>query len=219
MCGWVLGINLSSIGLVAGALSVGIGFGLQNIVSNFISGIILMFERSIKIGDYIELSEELKGHVTGINMRSTTINTNSNIDVIVPNQNFIQNNVINWTMNDETRRFQIPFGVAYGTKPQMVVDVIRDAVKNSGFTDVVDTPKRHTRVIMAGMGSSSVDFELFVWIKGSETLYPKRTTSRFLVLLYNALYANNIEIPFPQQDLHIKSIDKDVDLKISKNNI
>ena len=211
----VLGINLSSIGLVAGALSVGIGFGLQNIVSNFISGIILMFERSIKIGDYIELSEDLKGHVTGINMRSTTINTNSNIDVIVPNQNFIQNNVINWTMNDEIRRFQIPFGVAYGTKLQTVVDVIKDAVKKSGFKDVLDTPRRHTRVIMVGMGSSSVDFQLFVWIKGLETLYPKRTTSRFLVLVYDALYANGIEIPFPQQDLHIKSIDESVNLQIS----
>ena len=211
----VLGINLSSIGLVAGALSVGIGFGLQNIVSNFISGIILMFEKSIKIGDYIELSEDLKGHVTGINMRSTTINTNSNIDVIVPNQNFIQNNVINWTMNDEIRRFQIPFGVAYGTKLQTVVDVIKDAVKKSGFKDVLDTPKRHTRVIMVGMGSSSVDFQLFVWIKGLETLYPKRTTSRFLVLVYDALYANGIEIPFPQQDLHIKSIDESVNFQIS----
>ncbi len=211
----VLGINLSSIGLVAGALSVGIGFGLQNIVSNFISGIILMFEKSIKIGDYIELSEDLKGHVTGINMRATTINTNSNIDVIVPNQNFIQNNVINWTMNDEIRRFQIPFGVAYGTKLQTVVDVIKDAVKKSGFKDVLDTPKRHTRVIMVGMGSSSVDFQLFVWIKGLETLYPKRTTSRFLVLVYDALYANGIEIPFPQQDLHIKSIDESVNFQIS----
>jgi small-conductance mechanosensitive channel len=214
----VLGINLSSIGLVAGALSVGIGFGLQNIVSNFMSGIILMFERSIKIGDYIELSEDLKGHVTGINMRSTTINTNSNIDVIVPNQNFIQNNVINWSMNDEIRRFQMPFGVAYGTKPELVIDVIKEAVKNSGFEDIVDTPSRHTRVIMTGMGNSSVDFELFVWLKGSETFYPKRTTSRFLILIYNALYENNIEIPFPQQDLHIKSVDDSLDfqLKIDK---
>ncbi len=215
----VLGINLSSIGLVAGALSVGIGFGLQNIVSNFISGIILMFERSIKIGDYIELSNELRGHVTGINMRSTTINTNSNIDVIVPNQNFIQNNVINWTMNDNIRRFQIPFGVAYGTKPEKVSEVVKDAIKKSGFKDIVDNTKRHTRVIMVSMGNSSVDFELFVWIKGPETLYPKRTASRFLILVYNALYANNIEIPFPQQDLHIKSIDKDINFQASIKNL
>ncbi len=212
----VLGINLSSIGLVAGALSVGIGFGLQNIVSNFISGIILMFERSIKIGDYIELSNELRGHVTGIHMRSTTINTNSNIDVIVPNQNFIQNNVINWTMNDEIRRFQIPFGVAYGTKPEKVIDVIKEALKKSGFKDIIETPTRHSRIIMVNMGSSSVDFELFVWLKGGEILYPKRTISRFLVLVYNALYENNIEIPFPQQDLHIRSIDENVQFSLKE---
>ncbi len=206
----VLGINLSSLGLVAGALSVGIGFGLQNIVLNFISGIILMFERSIKIGDYIELSEDLRGRVTDINMRSTTINTNSNIDIIVPNENFIKNNVINWTMNDNIRRFQVPFGVSYGTKPELVEKVIKEALKKSGFTDIVNTPSRFSRIIMTGMGSSSVDFDLFVWIKGPETLYPKRTISRFLILIYNALYENKIEIPFPQQDLHIRSIDKSV---------
>lgn len=206
----VLGINLSSIALVAGALSVGIGFGLQNIVSNFISGIIIMFERSIKVGDYIELSNDLKGHVSGIHMRATTINTNSNIDVIVPNQNFVQNNVINWTMNDDIRSFQIPFGVAYGTKPEHVIKVIEEAVKNSKFKDVINTKDRHVSVIMTNMNNSSVDYELFVWIKGPEILYPKSTVSRFLIVIYNALYENGIEIPFPQQDLHIRSIDKEV---------
>lgn len=206
----VLGINLSSIALVAGALSVGIGFGLQNIVSNFISGIIIMFERSIKVGDYIELSNDLKGHVSGIHMRATTINTNSNIDVIVPNQNFVQNNVINWTMNDDIRSFQIPFGVAYGTKPEHVIKVIEEAVKNSKFKDVINTKDRHVSVIMTNMNNSSVDYELFVWIKGPEILYPKSTISRFLIVIYNALYENGIEIPFPQQDLHIRSIDKEV---------
>ena len=203
----VLGIDLSSIALVAGALSVGIGFGLQNTISNFVSGIILMVERSVKIGDYIELDENLRGHVVDIKMRSITVNTNSNIDIIVPNQELIQNRVINWTMNDKIRRFEIPFGVAYGTEPQKVISVILEAVQTSSFQDLYNTPERHTRVIMTGMGNSSVDFELFVWVKGKEILFPKRTTSRFLILIYNALYANNIEIPFPQQDIHIRSID------------
>ena len=202
----VLGINLSSLALVAGALSVGIGFGLQNIVSNFVSGIILMVERSIKIGDYIQIDEDLRGRVTDIKMRSITINTNQNIDVIVPNQDLIQNHVINWTMNDRIRRFEIPFGVAYGTNPQKVIDVVLAAVKNSGYKDIFVSRKRFTRVVMTGMGDSSVNFELFVWVVGEETLYPKRTTSRFLILIYNALYENGIEIPFPQQDLHIRSI-------------
>jgi small-conductance mechanosensitive channel len=213
----VMGIDLSSIALVAGALSVGIGFGLQNVISNFVSGIILMVERSVKIGDYIELDENLRGHVVDIKMRSITVNTNSNIDIIVPNQDLIQNRVINWTMNDKIRRFEIPFGVAYGTDPQKVISVILEAVHNSGFEDLYNTSERHTRVIMTGMGNSSVDFELFVWIKGKEILFPKRTTSRFLVLIYNTLYENGIEIPFPQQDLHIRSVDVALPIQVTKD--
>jgi len=204
----VLGIKLSSLALVAGALSVGIGFGLQNIVSNFVSGLILMFERSIKIGDYVQLPENnLRGHVTDIRMRSTTINTNENIDIIVPNQNFIQHNVINWTMNDKIRRFEIPFGVKYGTDAEQVIGIILKAVNQSGFPDIYTSNEKRTRVIMTEMGESSVNFELFIWVKGNDTLYPKRTTSRFLILIYKALNENNIEIPFPQRDLHIRSMD------------
>ncbi|WP_345992865.1 mechanosensitive ion channel domain-containing protein [Sulfurimonas sp. HSL-1716] len=201
----IIGINLSSIALVAGALSVGIGFGLQNIVSNFVSGLILMFERSVKVGDYVELSETLRGHIVDIRMRSTVLNTNANIDVIVPNQNFIQNSVINWTMNDNIKRFDIPFGVAYGTRAQLVMDVVLKAVEDAAFNDVYITDEKRTRVIMTGMGNSSVNFELMVWIQGENIFRPRRTTSRFLVLIYEALYANGIEIPFPQLDLHIKN--------------
>ena len=207
-----LGINLTSIALVAGALSVGIGFGLQNIVSNFISGIILMFERSIKIGDYIELSDTLSGRVTDIRMRSITITTNANIDIIVPNQELIQNRVINWTMNDKIRRFEIPFGVAYGTEPGQVISVVMEAVGKSGFEDIYTSRDRQTQVIMTGMGDSSVNFTLFVWIKGTKTLWPKRTTSRFLILIYNALNEAGITIPFPQRDLHIRSVDRSIPL-------
>ena len=210
----VLGINLSSLAIVAGALSVGIGFGLKNIVSNFVSGIILMMERNIKIGDYIELNENLRGHVIDISLRSTTISTNTNIDVIIPNQNFIQNNVINWTMNDNIKRFEIPFGVKYGTKPKKVIDVVLKAVKESGFKDIYHTRTRFTRVVMTEMGESSINFELFVWIKGKEVIHPKRTNSRFLILIYDALYANDIEIPFPQRDLHIRSVDADITFPI-----
>ena len=212
----VLGIDLSSIALVAGALSVGIGFGLKNVISNFVSGIIVMVERSVKIGDYIELDNNLRGHVVDIRMRSITVNTNSNIDIIVPNQDLIQNRVINWTMNDKIRRFEIPFGVAYTTKPEKVIGVILEAVQKSNFQDIYSNAERHTRVIMTGMGNSSVDFELFVWIKGKEILAPKRTLSRFLVLIYNTLYEHDIEIPFPQQDLPIRSIDMNLPVKIKR---
>jgi len=203
-----LGLKLSSLALVAGALSVGIGFGLQNIVSNFVSGLILMFERSIKIGDYIQLNENnLSGHVTDIRMRSTTINTNDNIDIVVPNQEFIQHDVINWTKNDKIRRYEIPFGVKYGTDAEKVVGVILKAVNQSKYSDIYINGEKHTRVLMTGMGDSSVDFILQLWIKGNEILFPKRTNSRFLMLIYKTLNENDIEIPFPQRDLHIRSSD------------
>ena len=215
----ILGVNLSSLTIIAGALSVGIGFGLQNIVSNFVSGLILMFERSVKIGDYVEIDDNLRGHVSDIRMRSTTITTNSNIDIIIPNQEFIQNRVINWTMNDKIRRFEIPFGVAYGTDIDRVKKVILEAVKNSGFKDLYEEPPRRiTRVVMTSMGDSSVDFELFVWIRGREILYPKRTVSRFLELIYKTLYKEGIEIPFPQRDIHIKTIEKEIPLIIRSEN-
>jgi len=213
----VLGIKLSSLALVAGALSVGIGFGLQNIVSNFVSGVILMFERSIKIGDYVQLPENnLRGHVTDIRMRSTTINTNENIDIIVPNQNFIQHNVINWTMNDKIRRFEIPFGVKYGTDVDEVIGIILKAVNQSGFSDIYTSNEKRTRVIMTGMGDNSVTFELLIWVKGNDTLYPKQTMSRFLIMIYKALNDNNIEIPFPQRDLHIRSVDMDIPVELKE---
>ena len=176
-----------------------------------------MFERSIKIGDYIEIDEKLTGRISDIRMRSTTITTNDNIDVIVPNQELIQNRVINWTMNDKIRRFRIPFGVAYGTDARKVITVIKEAVAKSGFGDIYQDSQRKTRVIMTGMGDSSVNFELFVWIEGNEILYPKRTISRFLILIYEALNQNGIEIPFPQRDLHIKSIDKTIPIIIQGN--
>jgi len=119
-------------------------------------------------------------------------------------------------MNDRIKRFKIPFGVAYGTDVHKVIEVILNAVKNSGFGDIYHDKYRKTRVIMKAMNSSSVDFELYVWIKGEETLYPNRTISRFLILIYDALYENGIEIPFPQQDLHIKSIDATIPIKMER---
>ncbi len=210
-----LGVTLSSIAIVAGALSVGIGFGLQNVVANFVSGLILMFERSIKIGDYIEVADH-RGHVTDIRMRSTTIKTNDNIDIIIPNQSFVQNNLINWTMNDKIRRFNIPFGVAYGTDAHKVMQVVKDAVMQSDYNKyIIDTPTYETRVIMTEMADSSVNFELLIWLAGADKIEkPKRLTSHFLIIIYDTLNANNIEIPFPQQDIHIRSVDKNIPIKI-----
>ena len=200
-----IGLNLSSLTVIAGALSVGIGFGLQNVVSNFVSGIILMFEKSIKIGDYIQLDEDTRGTVTDIRMRSLTIRTNDNIDLIVPNQNFIQNIVTNWTLNDKSRRFRIPFGVAYGTEVKKVEEVILKALKDLKLPHYKIGAKK-PQIIFTSLGDNSINFELFVWVKDELTLRPRYTTSEFLKMIYKALNDAGINIPFPQQDLYIKEL-------------
>ena len=199
-----IGLDLSNLGLIAGALSIGIGFGLQTIVSNLASGIILMFERSIRLGDYIEISETLRGTVSDMRMRSTTITTNDNIDVIIPNSSFIQNNVINWTLENDIRRIHIPFSVAYGTSNQKVEEVLMQELEHADINYVSNPPKYTTVIWMTAMGSSSVDYELVVWVRGLSTLRPAGTKSDFLKFIYHALNKHHIEIPFPQMDLHVK---------------
>ncbi|WP_456479858.1 mechanosensitive ion channel family protein [Nautilia sp.] len=201
----VVGLDLSSLAIIAGALSVGIGFGLQNVVSNFVSGVILMFERTIKVGDYIQIDQDTRGEVVDISMRSTVIRTNDNINLIIPNQSFIQNNVINWT-GDDIVRFRVPFGVAYGSDIDKVEQVILEKLKNTGLPIVKKHPTLDVTpyVVFMEMAESSLNFKLFVWVKGEYARRPRRTRSRFLKMIYNALNEAEINIPFPQQDLHIK---------------
>ncbi len=212
----VMGIDLSSFAIVAGALTVGIGFGLQNIVANFVSGIILMFERSVKIGDYIEFDEKLRGRVVDIRMRSMTINTNANIDVIVPNQDFIQHRVINWTMKDHVRRFDIPFGVAYGTDPERVKKIVIEAIRKYNYSEIHTSLTKKPCVIMEKMGDSSLNFCLRIWINGPDIMKPNATRSRFLLFIYRALSEAGIEIPFPQRDIHLRSVENEILLCLSK---
>ena len=199
-----LGIDMSSISLIAGALSIGIGFGLQTVVSNFISGIILMFERTIRIGDVIEINNLLKGTVTDIRVRSTTVKTFDNIDIVVPNSSFIQNNVINWTLEDKSRRLHVPFGVAYGTKIEEVKEIILKELLDSDLSFIKNDTNKQPSIRFENMNNSSIDLELLVWIKTNDKITPSAIKSDFLLLIYNALYKHNIEIPFPQLDLHIK---------------
>lgn len=199
-----IGLDFSNLGLVAGALSIGIGFGLQTLVSNLAAGIILMFERTIRLGDYIEISDTTRGTVSDMKMRSTTVTTNDNIDIIIPNSSFIQNNVINWTLENDIRRIHIPFSVAYGTPNEKVEEVILAELKDSNI-NYVSKPARYAASIwMTAMGSSSVDYELVVWVRGQSTLRPAGTKSDFLKFIYSTLNKHHIEIPFPQLDLHVK---------------
>lgn len=201
----VLGIDLTSLSLIAGALSIGIGFGLQTVVSNLIAGIIIMFERTIRIGDIIEIDNTLSGVVTDMRIRSTTVKTYDNIDIIVPNSSFIQNNVVNLTLEDRIRRLHIPFGVAYGTEIQEVKKAVLDALNKSDLIFVRNDKDKIPDIRMTQMNASSVDLELIVWVKRGVKLINISIDSDFLILIYDALRANNISIPFPQLDVHMKS--------------
>jgi small-conductance mechanosensitive channel len=163
-----------------------------------------MFERTISIGDIIEIDSILKGTVTDIRIRSTTIKTFDNIDIVIPNSSFIQNNVINWTLDDTTRRLHIPFGVAYGTKVETVKELILKELSNSDLVYVKGVKDKEPEIRFENMNTSSVDFELLVWVKANDKFKPNSLKSDFLTLIYNSLYKYNIEIPFPQLDLHIK---------------
>jgi small-conductance mechanosensitive channel len=156
------------------------------------------------LGDYIEISDTIRGTVSDMKMRSTTVTTNDNIDVVIPNSSFIQNNVINWTLENDIRRMHIPFSVAYGTRNEKVEQVILEELKNSKINYVKNSTKYPTLIWMTAMGSSSVDYELIVWVRGQSTVRPSGTKSDFLKFIYNTLNKHHIEIPFPQLDLHVK---------------
>ncbi|MGE3299784.1 MAG: mechanosensitive ion channel domain-containing protein [Arcobacter sp.] len=201
-----VGIDLSSLTILVGALSVGIGFGLQNIVTNFISGIILIFEKSIQVGHIIEIGTGLRGKVTQINMRSSVITTFDNIDIIIPNSTLIQNNVINLTFSDDIRRLNVPFGVAYGSDIDEVIKTILDSLRNSDLIYLRNLPEKAAKVRMTAMSASSIDFELLVWISENpdENGVGSSNMSDFLIFIYKTIQENNIEIPFPQMDVHLK---------------
>jgi len=155
------GLDFSKLTLVVGALGVGIGFGLQNVVNNFVSGLILLFERPIRVGDKVQVSQ-LSGTVKNIGMRASIIATWEGAEVIVPNANFISSEVINWTLSDNRRRMEVPVGVAYGTDPTQVIELFVRLAKD--HPDVLDDPEPKT--IFTGFGASSLDFELRAWTRG-----------------------------------------------------
>ncbi len=200
----MMGLDVSKLALIGGAIGVGVGFGLQNIVSNFVSGIILLTERSLKIGDFVDLQSGVRGKVVEIAMRYTRVSTNDLVDILVPNSEFVNGRVTNWTFDDFNRRIRVPFGVAYGTdKEQVKAAGIAAAKKIQGI--IVDDPRRAPDVWLVGFGDSALNFELVVWVSRKLVTSPGRTEARILWAIDDELRAANIEIPFPQRDLHVRS--------------
>lgn len=194
-----VGINLTTLNVLAGAIGIGVGFGLQNIAGNFISGLIILFEQPVKVGDRIEVGD-VDGKVMGIGARSTTVRTNDNITIIVPNSKFIEENVVNWSFQNQSIRFRIPIGVAYGSDLNLVKKLLLEVADET--PDVLKEPKSAVRLIK--FGDSSINLQLWVWTK--EKLH-RRTVliSALNFAIWEKFRANDIEIPFPQADLHIKT--------------
>ncbi len=196
-----LGLDLSNLAIIAGALSVGIGFGLQNIVNNFVSGLILLVERPIKVGDWIVAAGH-EGFVKKINVRATEIETFQRASVIVPNSELLSSSVINWTHKNRHARLEVPVGVAYGSDVDQVMAVLLDCLKAD--PQVMDRPEPF--VLFEGFGDSSLDFEARGFIANVERIF--RVSSDLRVAIYKALAVEGIEIPFPQRDVHLRDIDR-----------
>jgi small-conductance mechanosensitive channel len=200
-----VGVPIARFAVFAGALGVGLGFGLQAIFNNFISGLILLFDRSLKVGDFVELESGVHGEVRDIKIRATTIVTNDNIDILVPNSEFVSGRVVNWTYREVSRRMRVPFGVAYGTDKELVKKAALEAASEVPFTLALDGPRR-PQVWLVEFGDSSLNFELVVWLNAEATKRPSAVKAAYLWALDTALCKYGIEIPFPQQDLHIRSL-------------
>lgn len=198
-----IGFDMASFTVIGGAIGVGVGFGLQNIISNFVSGIIILIEEIVKVDDFVDLQSGVMGKVTEINLRYTRVTTSDLIDIIVPNSEFITGRVVNWTLGERSRRIHVPFGVAYGVDKNLVREAGIAAAEN--VTGNVHEPGREPDVWLVGFGDSSLNFELVVWVGPSTITSPGKTQAVFMWAIEDELRKRNIEIPFPQRDLHIRS--------------
>jgi small-conductance mechanosensitive channel len=181
-----------------GALGVGIGFGLQNVVNNFVSGLILLYERPVQKSDIIEVGS-LLGEVRRIGVRSSTVRTYDGAEVIVPNASLISQEVVNWTLSDRTRRIEIPLNVAYGTDPGRVIDLLLAAVTDK--RGVLQMPQ--PVALFQGFGDSSLDFVVRFWTAEFDRW--SQVSSDVRAAIYDAVRKDGIEIPFPQRDLHVRA--------------
>lgn len=199
-----LGVDLSALSLFAGALGVGIGIGLQDVVKNFVCGLILLFDGSLEVGDYVELDDGTAGAVAAIGPRATTLRTTDNVDVLVPNADLLGGKLTNWTRDRASRRVHVPFSVAYGTNKDVVKQAALQAAHSVPFT-LPESEQRKTQVWLTGFGDSALEFELVVWPSLEAVKRPGSMMAAYCWALDDALGEHGIEIPFPQRDLRIRS--------------
>lgn len=200
-----LGLDLSSFTLFAGALGVGLGFGMQGIVKEFISGVVLLFDKLIRIGDYIELQTGERGVVAEIGPRATRIRNNDDLDVLIPNSRLIEAPITNWTHQNGARRMHIPFIVAYGSDKEKVREAVLRAAHSVPFT-LKDTSARKTQVWLVGFATNGLSFELVVWPALEAVKRPNATHAAYTWAIEDALRAGGFEIPLPQQEMRVRSL-------------
>jgi potassium efflux system protein len=205
----LLGFSWSTLQWLVAALSVGIGFGLQEIVANFISGLILLFERPIRIGDTVTVAG-IHGTVSRIRIRATTITDWDRKELVIPNKSFITGELINWTLSDPITRITIKVGIAYGSDTALAQKVLETVVQENPL--VLDEPK--PQVFFVGFGESSLDFEVRVFVRGIGNLLATR--HQLHIAIDNAFREHNIEISFPQRDLHLRSVDAPLEMRDRK---
>jgi len=201
-----LGFDFTKLTIMLSALGVGIGFGLQSIVNNFVSGLILLFERPVRVGDYIELGEKW-AEIKKIGLRATTVQTFDQSDMIIPNADLVNNTVTNWTLSNRRVRITIPVGVAYGSDVSLVMETLIACANAS--SNVAKTPA--PQVLFLSFGDSSLYFELRAWIAHAEERLDVK--SELHQEIDRSFREAKIEIAFPQQDLHLRSVDELINLQ------
>ena len=199
-----LGVDVSSLTVFSGALGIGLGLGFQTIARNLASGLILLFDQTVKVGDRVELGA-LQGDILSIGTRATRVRTNDNAVIIVPNSEFTDMQVTNLTHNDRNVRMRVPVGVSYGSDPEKVRSILVEV--GTSYPDVLDDPAPD--VIFTGFGESSLDFELRVWTERQMTR-PRLFVSQLYFEVFAAFKREGIEIPFPQRDLHLRTVPTDL---------
>ena len=193
----IVGIQLTALLAAAGVIGIALGFGLKTIISNFVSGLIIIGERNIQVGDRITVEDQW-GEVTDLSMRATTIRTNDNVEVVVPNEDFITKSTINWTRQDNNVRIHVPIGVSYDSDVQEVKETLLNIAKENN--DILETPS--PRVFFDGFGDSSLDFDLACWV--SKPGKKRIITSDINFEIEKRFRKKDIEIPFPQRDVNLR---------------
>lgn len=195
-----LGVDFSSFLLIAGAIGVGLGFGVQSIFNNFLSGIIILFESNLRVGDFIELEDGSRGEIREINIRSTTIATNDGIDILIPNSQLLNTRISNWTLSDPFRRVHIPFVVAHGTDKDLVARIVTEAAVELPYT-MGKGIKSEPKVFLQKLGNFGLEFELVVWVDEMASTRTRYTVSDYLWKIETALKKNGIVIPYPHYEV------------------